>query len=396
MTQGRRDGGGSAGRSGSSAGRAGSSGGSGGRPRSAGRPAGAGKPATGRPTSGKPATGRPTAGKPATGRPSSGKPATGRPTSGRATSGRPNAAQPEPSTSDQSQPAPRPARAAGPRGGTKGTGRPSTSGSRTTSWAAKRPVRRQAPVPSVSVDVHDPDGVRLQKILAQAGVGSRRKSEILIDAGRVQVDGHVVRDQGVRIDPARQVVHVDGVRLQLDDTRLYLAFNKPAGVVSTMSDEQGRVSLGDFVYDRPERLFHVGRLDSETEGLILLTNDGELGHRLQHPSYRVQKTYLAEISGPVARDVGQRLRDGVELEDGPVKVDSFKVIDSQPGKALVELVLHEGRKHIVRRALEAVGHPVDRLVRVQVGPLRLGDLRQGRWRVLNSQEVGALFGAVDM
>ena len=381
MTQGRGNSGGSAGRAGGSASRVGSSGGSGGRPRSAGRPAGAGKPATGRPTSGKPATGRPTSGKPAT---------------GRATSGRPNTTQPEPSTSDQSQPARRPARAAGPRGGTKGTGRPSTAATRSTSWAAKRPVRRQAPVPSVSVDVHDPDGVRLQKILAQAGVGSRRKSEILIDAGRVQVDGHVVRDQGVRIDPARQVVHVDGVRLQLDDTRLYLAFNKPAGVVSTMSDEQGRVSLGDFVYDRPERLFHVGRLDSETEGLILLTNDGELGHRLQHPSYRVQKTYLAEISGPVARDVGQRLRDGVELEDGPVKVDSFKVIDSQPGKALVELVLHEGRKHIVRRALEAVGHPVDRLVRVQVGPLRLGDLRQGRWRVLNSQEVGALFGAVDM
>lgn len=273
-------------------------------------------------------------------------------------------------------------------------GRAPASG--TKSWAARRPVRRQAPVPQVSVDVHDPDGVRLQKVLAQAGVGSRRKSEIMIDAGRVQVDGHVVRDQGVRIDPARQVVHVDGVRLQLDDTRIYFAFNKPAGVVSTMSDEQGRVSLGDFVYDRPERLFHVGRLDSDTEGLILLTNDGELGHRLQHPSYGVPKTYLAEVPGPVARDVGQRLRDGVELDDGPVKVDSFKVVDSQPGKALVEVVLHEGRKHIVRRALEAVGHPVERLVRVQVGPVRLGDLRPGRWRVLNSQEVGALFGAVDM
>jgi 23S rRNA pseudouridine2605 synthase len=251
-------------------------------------------------------------------------------------------------------------------------------------------------VPEVAIDVHDPDGIRLQKVLAQAGVGSRRKSEILIDAGRVQVDGHVVRDQGVRIDPARQVVHVDGVRLLLDDTRLYMVFNKPAGVVSTMNDEHGRTSLGDFVYDRPERLFHVGRLDSDTEGLILLTNDGELGHRLQHPSYNVPKTYLAEVPGPVARDVGQRLRAGVELDDGPVAVDSFKVIDSQPGKALVEVVLHEGRKHVVRRALEAVGHPVERLVRVQVGPIRLGDLRPGRWRVLNSQEIGALFGAVDM
>ena len=260
----------------------------------------------------------------------------------------------------------------------------------------KGQVRRQAPVPEVSVDVHDPDGVRLQKVLAQAGVGSRRKSEILIDAGRVQVDGHVVRDQGVRIDPARHVVHVDGVRLQLDATRLYLAFNKPAGVVSTMSDEQGRVSLGDFVYDRPERLFHVGRLDSDTEGLILLTNDGELGHRLQHPSHEVPKTYLAEVPGPLARDVGQRLRAGVELDDGPVRVDSFKVVDSQPGKALVEVVLHEGRNRVVRRLLEAVGHPVIRLVRVQVGPVQLGELRQGRWRVLGADEVSALFAAVDM
>jgi 23S rRNA pseudouridine2605 synthase len=148
--------------------------------------------------------------------------------------------------------------------------------------------------------------------------------------------------------------------------------------------------------ERPERLFHVGRLDSETEGLILLTNDGELAHRLQHPGYGVPKTYLAEVPGPVARDVGKRLREGVELEDGPVKVDSFRLIDSQPGKALVEVVLHEGRKHIVRRALEEVGYPVERLVRVQVGPVHLGDLRQGRWRVLTRTEVAQLFSAVGL
>jgi len=246
------------------------------------------------------------------------------------------------------------------------------------------------------VDVHDADGIRLQKVLAQAGVGSRRACEALIAAGRVQVDGHVVREQGVRIDPRTQVVHVDGTRLQLDEEKLYLAFNKPAGVVSTMRDEKGRPSLQDYVGDRPERLFHVGRLDSETEGLILLTNDGELAHRLQHPSYNVPKTYLAEVPGPVARDVGRRLREGVELEDGPVRVDSFRLIDSQPGKALVEVVLHEGRKHIVRRALEAVGYPVERLVRVQVGPIVLGDLRPGRWRVLNRTEVGLLFTAVEL
>ena len=246
------------------------------------------------------------------------------------------------------------------------------------------------------VDVHDPDGVRLQKVLADAGVGSRRACEVLITSGRVQVDGHVVRELGVRIDPGRHTVHVDGMRLQLDETRVYLAFNKPAGVVSTMSDESGRPSLQDFVGDRKERLFHVGRLDSDTEGLILLTNDGELAHRLQHPSYGVSKTYLAEIDGPVARDVGKRLREGVELEDGPVRVDSFKVVDSQPGKALVEVVLHEGRKHVVRRALAAVGHPVQRLVRTQVGPVRLGDLRQGRWRVLTDAERGQLFEAAGL
>ena len=260
----------------------------------------------------------------------------------------------------------------------------------------RRPAPRRAPEPEVPADVHDADGTRLQKVLAAAGVGSRRACEALIAAGRVQVDGHVVREQGVRIDPRTQVVHVDGVRLQVDEQKTYMAFNKPAGVVSTMRDERGRPSLSDFVGDRPERLFHVGRLDSETEGLILLTNDGELAHRLQHPSYAVPKTYLAEVPGPVARDVGKRLREGVELEDGPVRVDSFRLIDSQPGKALVEIVLHEGRKHVVRRALEAVGHPVERLVRVQVGPIHLGDLRQGRWRVLTRAEVGQLFTAVEL
>ena len=172
----------------------------------------------------------------------------------------------------------------------------------------------------------------------------------------------------MRIDPARQVVHVDGVRVNLDESRVYLAFNKPLGVVSTMNDDLGRISLADYVGDRNERLFHVGRLDADTEGLLLLTNDGDLANRLQHPSHGVAKTYIARIAGPVPRDLGRRLRDGVELDDGPAKVDSFKVVDSQPGKAMVEVVIHEGRKHIVRRMLDAVGHPVETLVRVQVGP----------------------------
>ncbi len=259
--------------------------------------------------------------------------------------------------------------------------------------ASKPPTRRPA---APDVDVHDPDGVRLQKLLAGAGLGSRRTCEGLISAGRVTVDGHVVTELGVRIDPSRQVVHVDGERVTLDDTLVYLAFHKPAGVVSTMNDELGRVSITDYLGNRPERLFHIGRLDADTEGLLLLTNDGDLAHRLQHPAYGVPKTYLAQVPGPVPRDLGRRLRAGIELDDGPVAVDSFRLVDSAPGKALVEVVLHEGRKHIVRRMLAAVGHPVLTLVRVQVGPIVLGDLKSGRTRRLTREEVGKLYAAAGL
>ncbi len=244
--------------------------------------------------------------------------------------------------------------------------------------------------------MHDPDGVRLQKLLAGAGVGSRRACEALIEAGRVSVDGHIVTELGVRIDPTRQIVHVDGERVTLDESRVYLAFNKPLGVVSTMSDERGRPSVGDFVEGRAERLFHVGRLDADTEGLLLLTNDGELAHQLQHPAYGVLKTYVAQVPGPVPRGLGRRLRAGVELDDGPVAVDSFKLIDSAPGMALVEVVVHEGRKHIVRRLLAAVGHPVRGLVRTQVGPIALGSLKPGKTRRLTRQEVGKLYAAAGL
>jgi len=245
------------------------------------------------------------------------------------------------------------------------------------------------------IDMHDPDGIRLQKLLAAAGVGSRRVCENLISDGRVEVDGHVVTELGVRIRPD-QTVHVDGVKVQLDETRVYFAFNKPLNVVTTMNDELGRISIGDYVGDRHERLFHVGRLDADTEGLLILTNDGELAHRLQHPQYGVLKTYLAQIRGPVPRDIGKQLREGVQLEDGPASVDSFRVVDSQPGKALVEVILHEGRKHIVRRLLDAVGHPVLSLVRVQVGPISLGDTKPGKMRKLTKEEVGRLYTAAGM
>jgi 23S rRNA pseudouridine2605 synthase len=238
--------------------------------------------------------------------------------------------------------------------------------------------------------------VRLQKVLAAAGVGSRRHCEDLIAAGRVSVDGRVTTELGLRVDPAAVVVRVDGQRIAASPELVYLALNKPKGVVSTMSDPRGRTTLPDVVGERRERLFHVGRLDADTEGLLLLTNDGELAHRLAHPRYEVRKTYVADVTGSVARDVGRRLRAGVELDDGPVAVDAFRVLESTAKRALVEVVLHEGRKHVVRRLLAAVGLPVQRLVRTEIGPIRLGDMRPGRTRPLTPREVEQLYQLVDM
>lgn len=245
-------------------------------------------------------------------------------------------------------------------------------------------------------DVHVPDGVRLQKVLATAGVGSRRACEDVIAAGRVSVDGVVVREQGVRVDPTQSVIHVDGLRLQLDTSIVTIALNKPLGVVSTMHDPDGRPSLAEFVADRPERLFHVGRLDADSEGLLLLTNDGELANRLAHPSHGVLKTYLATLEGRVPVSLGTRLRAGLELEDGGIQVDGYRLVDATPQQSMVEVVVHEGRNRIVRRIFEEVGFPVIRLLRTQIGPIRLGDLKVGRTRVLSRTEVGSLMAAVDL
>jgi 23S rRNA pseudouridine2605 synthase len=248
------------------------------------------------------------------------------------------------------------------------------------------------------VDVHNPEGVRLQKVMASAGVASRRVCEDMIQAGRVEVDGTIVMELGVRVDPATAAIHVDGIRLQLNETMAYYVFNKPRGVVSTMEDPEGRPSIRDYLKNkhRGERLFHVGRLDAATEGLLLLTNDGELANRLTHPSYEVPKTYLVQVPGPMGPGVGAQMRAGIELEDGTASVDSFRLVDSTPGHILVEVVLHSGKNRIVRRLFEAVGHPVERLVRTQVGPIRINDQKQGTIRTLGHQEVGHLLASVGM
>ena len=252
------------------------------------------------------------------------------------------------------------------------------------------------------VDTHDPgeaQGVRLQKVLSQAGIASRRAAEKLIIDGRVEVDGQLVTELGTRVDPDASVIRVDGARVVVDDSLVYLALNKPRGMQSTMSDDRGRPCIGDVVERRVrgnKKLFHVGRLDADTEGLILLTNDGELAHRLMHPSHEVPKTYLATVTGTVPRGLGKKLRAGIELEDGPARVDDFAVVDAIPGKTLVRLTLHEGRNRIVRRLLAAAGFPVEELVRTQIGAVTLGKQRPGSIRPLRRDEIGQLYKAVGM
>ncbi|WP_409495091.1 pseudouridine synthase [Amycolatopsis sp. cmx-11-12] len=244
-----------------------------------------------------------------------------------------------------------------------------------------------------------PDGIRLQKVLSQAGIASRRAAEDLIVRGRVSVDGKVVTELGRRVDPDNSVIHVDGTRVQVREDLVYLVLNKPKGVHSTMSDDRGRPCVGDYLrgrYEETPGIVHVGRLDENTEGLLLLTNDGDLGHRLMHPSFQVLKTYFAEVEGIVPRGLGKELRAGFELPDGIVKVDQFRVKDMLAGRTQIELVIHEGRKHVVRRLMAATGHPVRKLVRTALGDVQLGAQRSGSIRRLNRGEVGSLYRAVDL
>jgi 23S rRNA pseudouridine2605 synthase len=233
-------------------------------------------------------------------------------------------------------------------------------------------------------------------VLAAAGLASRRGAEELIAAGRVTINGRVAT-LGAKVDPDRDAVAVDGVGVPVGTDLVYLAVNKPRGMLSAMSSTSTRACVGDLVADNGAAgLHHVGRLDADSEGLLLVTNDGPLSHRLTHPSYEVAKRYLVEIEGAVPRGLARTLRSGVELDDGPARVDEFVLIDSTPRRALVEVELHEGRNRIVRRMFDAVDLPVRRLVRLSVGPIRLGELKPGRVRHLGAGERRSLYEAVGL
>ncbi|MEO7121714.1 MAG: pseudouridine synthase [Lacisediminihabitans sp.] len=235
-----------------------------------------------------------------------------------------------------------------------------------------------------------PEGVRLQKLMAAAGVASRRVSEDLIAAGRVEVNGEVVTEPGRRVSENDRVA-VDGVAIQLDTSRRYLMLNKPVGIVSSLRDDRGRPDLDRFVSRYEERLFNVGRLDAQTSGLLILTNDGELAHVLAHPSFGVMKTYIAKVEGRVTPQVIAKLTAGVELEDGPIAADKARIVGrAGERETMVEVTLHSGRNRIVRRMLDEVGHPVIDLVRRQFGPLHLGSLAQGDIRDLTKEELGQI------
>lgn len=233
---------------------------------------------------------------------------------------------------------------------------------------------------------------RLQRAIARAGYGSRRSAEDVISAGKVRINGKVAT-LGDKVDPARDTVEVEGVRLNLDPSLRYFALHKPSGVVSTMRDPQGRTDIGMYLPPRVPGVVPVGRLDRDTEGLLLLTNDGELANRVMHPRFGMEKEYLAEVEGTPSRGALARLRNGVQIEDGLARAVSVRLVDSRADRAQIRLVLTEGRKREVRRMLGAVGLPVVRLVRLRVGPIVLGGMRPGDVRELTANEVKALSAA---
>ncbi|OZG62917.1 pseudouridine synthase [Bifidobacterium hapali] len=243
----------------------------------------------------------------------------------------------------------------------------------------------------------DDNAIRLQKVLAQAGFGSRRKCEEMITDGRVEVDGELVTELGTRVDPERQQVRVDGSRVRINPNHVTLALNKPKRVLSAMEDPKGRYTLRDIVGDKYDRIFHMGRLDYDSEGLILMTNDGELSQHVMHPKYEVEKTYIATIEGKISGTVCRRLvTTGVQLDDGWIKLDRCAIIDANRDTTIVKVVLHSGKNRIVRRIFGSIGFPVKRLVRTQIGPIKLGEIKPGSYRVLSQTEVRSLSKAVGL
>ena len=239
--------------------------------------------------------------------------------------------------------------------------------------------------------------MRLQKFLARAGVASRRGSEDLMTAGRVRVNGVVMTELGTKVDPAVDAVTVDGKPVHLAEQPVYLALNKPAGVVTTMSDPQGRTTVAALVPTREyPGLFPVGRLDYDTTGLLLFTTDGEIAHRLLHPSRHVEKVYRVLVDGRASEPELDRLRQGVSLDDGMTAPARVRALRSSGGTTYCEIAISEGRKRQVRRMFSAIGHPVLELHRVSFGPVDLGDLGRASWRLLSDSEIGALLGAVGM
>lgn len=272
--------------------------------------------------------------------------------------------------------------------------RPANRG--TKNFGPHRP-RRPKNAPVDHYPFYDHEGVRLQKVMAQAGVASRRVCEEMIEEGRVTVDDIPVTELGVRVNPDVVTIQVDGMTIQTNDKLVYMVLNKPSGVVSAMDDPDGRPNISNFLRSSmTERVFHVGRLDVETEGLLLLTNDGELANRLTHPSYEVPKTYLVQVPGPMEPGIGAAMKKGLRLEDGVTRVDEFKLVDSTPGHVLVEVTIHSGKNRIIRRMFEQVGYPVEKLVRVEMGPIHIGSQKQGTVRNLSKVEIGKLLASVGM
>ena len=238
---------------------------------------------------------------------------------------------------------------------------------------------------------------RLNKLIAEAGVASRRAADKLIAEGRVSIDGETITELGFKADPEINDIKVDGESLKLTKSKTYLAFHKPRGVISTMSDPEGRDNLGDYFKDRKDRLYHVGRLDKDSEGLILLTNDGEFAHRATHPSYGLEKHYLVEIEGEFNKQLSDQLLQGVRLEDGLAR--AIKVVHARAvsrNHHWVEITIHEGRYHIIRRLIESLGLKVLRLIRTEFGPIGIGDMKPGRHRILNSAELLNLFEVLNI